>query len=923
MVPPTVIVGVGGQGSAIAKQVKQRLLQYAGEGSDPDQAQGEVRRSVRVFAVDTKWDDKIHPAITDAGDAVRVRTPRNASSVVTQLRKPNPGDDFFGRWWPTNIHNPGNFLEGAGGMRAKGRLAYYLDSKGIADSVSNAVVELLPVNDPAYGATGGERVPVFVILVGSLSGGTGSGIMLTLGMHIRAKLAHVDNVYITAAIPLASIMQHGPAKFQTENVWANCSAALRELEWWMTPPLARRQPVSPFFQVGRETIPGGEQTSVPFDLCYLYTQTNRESKVLAHHTQYTELIADSLALDIGSGVSNEATGSLSNFIQQLTPVYPPETPVCKPTRFGSTGSASLEYPVAAIKRYLGLQLMSFVLGEYFLSPSDLRSYALNWVATHQLEERQTNDQVHDDLKQEFVDPKTKETIRTLRRPGIQRLEDAGKNQVRGVILSAVKHFDERWMTDLDSLLKANFPLVVERHNREISDEIASLLGSSEGDGWERVSQFLRDLKAVLQLNRDDVDQELHRPGTGRIDAVDILTKELNRSKGAKGGGAIQILEDSIGMFRSGKSAKNQFLERWWKPYVDHRENIAVARVVLQLYDRLIQRLERTITAIDTIEDELRRQREALRSAAMAEFGSRRGAMLVLEQRVLDDSILVDALFSKQLEDFAQPTSQASISLARDIISKEGGIIGLLTRMSESMENVLPGRRPNAKEEVAAVIEKAVESASNRFQEDVSRLSLWDALEQEALLRRDLDRRDGFIDLLGMGTIRDAADSQFVSMYINARVRNCIATATPFWELDGVRLAQYGQIKILRDGLVSFSDTPLQGRDDLRTALGNIIRDEFHLSAHPANESPHRLIALVREAGAPLFMLDDGKERGKLLQSEANWKQTHGHVYMDQRYVGVLPDDFDLDSLQKALGGTAQPAAPDLTPVSGGPAESGN
>src|SRR5690554_4086803 len=119
-------------------------------------------------------------------------------------------------------------------MRAKGRLAYSLQGHELTGRVVSTITTLRALAEDSGAPTAaGGAIPVYVYIVGSLSGGTGSGSLLTMAMDLRGRVD--DDVRIIGAIPTGSIMRRGPGDFMTANIFANTYAGLRELEWWLTP----------------------------------------------------------------------------------------------------------------------------------------------------------------------------------------------------------------------------------------------------------------------------------------------------------------------------------------------------------------------------------------------------------------------------------------------------------------------------------------------------------------------------------------------------------------------------------------------------------------------------------------------------------------------------------------------------------------
>src|ERR1700704_2671897 len=107
IIPATVVVGVGGQGSTIALRIKQRLLDYASERRQPQREREYIEKYVRVYAIDTKMEQEIHREFP--ANAIWILQPGGIPPMIQSVLKP-PRDgvppDFLRDWWPTHIHAP-------------------------------------------------------------------------------------------------------------------------------------------------------------------------------------------------------------------------------------------------------------------------------------------------------------------------------------------------------------------------------------------------------------------------------------------------------------------------------------------------------------------------------------------------------------------------------------------------------------------------------------------------------------------------------------------------------------------------------------------------------------------------------------------------------------------------------------------------
>ena len=167
MAAPTLLVGLGGTGSKIVKQVRLLAKSHHMENN----------LSYVVFD-------------TDVNELAAIREDTPEIEVVQTSTKQTVGEyldkDTYARdnWFPVNkILNRKTLSEGAGQVRAISRLALNTAIKaGKMTPLHRAIERLYKLNGEA------TMQAMRVILVGSLCGGTGSGLILPVSMYIRNYL---------------------------------------------------------------------------------------------------------------------------------------------------------------------------------------------------------------------------------------------------------------------------------------------------------------------------------------------------------------------------------------------------------------------------------------------------------------------------------------------------------------------------------------------------------------------------------------------------------------------------------------------------------------------------------------------------------------------------------------------------------------
>ncbi|MDD2423041.1 MAG: tubulin-like doman-containing protein [Candidatus Cloacimonetes bacterium] len=123
--------------------------------------------------------------------------------------------------------------QGASAMRPFGKLAFWYHADRIHNSISNAITKLKSPNLKVQNLSSAMDIDVYVI--GSLAGGTGSGMVI----DIAAMLQKIDaNIIRTGIFFLSDVFAHdesNPVKGSQTERDANCFAALQELDFYLTP----------------------------------------------------------------------------------------------------------------------------------------------------------------------------------------------------------------------------------------------------------------------------------------------------------------------------------------------------------------------------------------------------------------------------------------------------------------------------------------------------------------------------------------------------------------------------------------------------------------------------------------------------------------------------------------------------------------
>lgn len=329
MLAPTLIVGLGGTGSKVVSMVAQKT-------------NSKQRKHVRFVCIDTDVNDlrKLHeqnPAIV----TIQTSAPY---SVGEYLNNNHYARDV---WFPTHhILNAKTPTEGAGQVRAISRLAFDTCVKeGAMAPLEKAIEELYPLNGDAV------QQALRVIVVSSLAGGTGSGVILPCALYIKAFLEkHLKRSasVMRGFLMLPDIFFGGKSSEEIGNLCCNGYAALRELDAFM-----RRSDndQSTMFRDLTLKMPDPSTDEYvdyklqPFNFCFLFGAQNTSDQQLGSFQEYMEQAANIVYAQSISALSGRSNSSEDNTILTLCAGH-------GHNRFCGAGSSRMVYPKDDVIRYI-------------------------------------------------------------------------------------------------------------------------------------------------------------------------------------------------------------------------------------------------------------------------------------------------------------------------------------------------------------------------------------------------------------------------------------------------------------------------------------------------------------------------------------------------------------------------------------------
>lgn len=339
---PTLLIGVGGIGGQIVNEVNKHLTDFD-------------RTKIKLMVMDTNVNDLDKFIGTNI---TYVQTSKN--QTVESYLTANPE---YLEWFPQNLFiNSKNLIQGAGQIRSVSRLGgLSCKAEGKFNAIDSAIQEIL-INE-------GDSLirSIRVMIVGSITGGTGSGLGIQLPFYIRNVFENegVPNTLIRGMFLMPSLTegcQDTEAKEKAVNV--NGYAFLKELN-----ALYRMQTVKSTENILRieEYTPGlGNENDanmvvssgkIPYDFLFLVERAN-EAGNLGGLNEYIERSAKIVISQLFTPIGEHGMSSEDNLITRTV-----ETSGM--SRYCAAGLARAIYPKSSIMRYCTLKFAQSMIGGYW------------------------------------------------------------------------------------------------------------------------------------------------------------------------------------------------------------------------------------------------------------------------------------------------------------------------------------------------------------------------------------------------------------------------------------------------------------------------------------------------------------------------------------------------------------------------------
>lgn len=342
----TVIIGVGGTGIEAISRIRK----------DFEDKYGELNQFplLSFLWIDTDKKEKISNPQA-AGSPLKENekcwasvTSKHAKEIILNLEQ----YPWINDWYPSELErNPNAVTAGAGQIRAQGRFAFFCNYRLIREKFLDACRRTKGHETQMLESHGMTVVPnsINIYVVGSFSGGTGSGMLIDLCYCLKHWLQGEATPIITTIVPMPSLFEGVDVG---ERIQTNAYAALMEWSYYCD---YRTQYIARFSGNLTDEI---RSQDAPSNFTYLVDTKNGKKDF--NPEQVRQLIAKQLVEEIDSEVGFEKRTIRDNMKGSWTQADPGGRgyPKC----FLGFGRSTIEIPIVSIYAYL-----SYRLGENLLN----------------------------------------------------------------------------------------------------------------------------------------------------------------------------------------------------------------------------------------------------------------------------------------------------------------------------------------------------------------------------------------------------------------------------------------------------------------------------------------------------------------------------------------------------------------------------
>jgi len=306
---PTLVVGVGGMGTHTVRAVKRRFRQVWNGNQPPGASrnQDSLPGMIQLMALDTE------PLVNRLdqeplfADEFAYMGKFDATRLIDNIDQ----HPEIARWWNYPSIPLGYIHNGAKQLRPIGRLCFFRNYVTFKQLMETKLANLDKIRDMEVAQNRGFPVVgnlQLIYVVGSLCGGTGSGMFMDVAHRIRAQVR--NNARVVGIFFLPDVLEGEiTSDLQRRRIRANAYAALKELNYFQ-----ETQRFSVLYPSEQRELP--DTPYAPFDFIFLVGRTNRSGHSLARKSDAENMAAHLIQMTAISHLSSEILGMEVNVVRE-------------------------------------------------------------------------------------------------------------------------------------------------------------------------------------------------------------------------------------------------------------------------------------------------------------------------------------------------------------------------------------------------------------------------------------------------------------------------------------------------------------------------------------------------------------------------------------------------------------------------------
>ncbi|MEH2420632.1 MAG: tubulin-like doman-containing protein [Nostoc sp.] len=336
---PTVVIGLGGTGKEVLIKVRRMIVETYGSL--------DALPILSFLHIDTEQNAKVSEPQVVLKQDISLRPAEqvwakveDAKAILNKLS----AYEHLAEWFPSQLKGTDSILAGAGQIRSLGKFAFTLNYQNIKTSFNNVRSRIVGHEKfmlDRWGVQLDKGVNIFIVC--SLSGGTGSGMVLDIAYNLRDWVPPSD-------LPQSSAYLVLPGAFAGlgDRVVANAYTALMELNHYSRNDTRFETQYSPN---PSDRISPQSSQDVPFNFCYLVGNSN-DKVTFPSLNSVLEMVSQNIFLDFSSGFSQYKKLVRDNIRKHWA------SPDSKgyPQNFISFGLSSIQFPVERVLNACALRL---------------------------------------------------------------------------------------------------------------------------------------------------------------------------------------------------------------------------------------------------------------------------------------------------------------------------------------------------------------------------------------------------------------------------------------------------------------------------------------------------------------------------------------------------------------------------------------